>query len=68
MSGNVVLTCCFANFGKSDADLKVFLQFLEVIRKSFNPIAVSVCNPVSTGNEPVFQQHDTPPSQTTPKS
>jgi hypothetical protein len=59
IQGNVVLCCRFANFGKSDADLKTWLIFLETMRQHFNPIPVSSDTPVST--ESTSQsQHSSP--------
>ena len=35
--GNVVLACTFANFGKSDTDVRTWITFLQTLRRAMNP-------------------------------
>ncbi len=68
IEGNVVLCCRFANFGKSDADLKTWLEFLETLRTYFNPISVFSGSPVSIENTSQSQPTCTHPPHSTPDS
>jgi len=34
---NVVLACAFANFGKSDTDVRTWMTFLQTLRRAMNP-------------------------------
>jgi len=35
--GSVVLACTFANFGKSDTDVRTWITFLQTLRRAMNP-------------------------------
>lgn len=51
---NIVLTCQFANLGKSDVDIRTFFGFLQVLRSTFT--AITVVN---------HESSETPPSTET---
>lgn len=34
---NVVLACAFANYGKSDTDVRTWITFLQVLKRAMNP-------------------------------
>ena len=40
LSENIVLTCQFANLGKSDVDIRTFFGFLQVLRSTFTAVTV----------------------------
>ena len=47
---NIVLTCQFANLGKSDVDIRTFFGFLQVLRNTY--MAVTVVNRESSESQP----------------
>ena len=52
---NVVLTCQFANLGKSDVNIRSFFEFLRILRNTFTSVQVINCEssetPPSTGTK-----------------
>lgn len=55
---NIVLSCLFANFGKSSTDIRTWLLFLRVLQDALNPL---VCNQLSRDVQRVLQRFPTPP-------